>query len=400
MRQNILVLSDLDMKRFDTNTEFMAQFLKECGRRDIAVEYVLPTEPCALVRDSLKDACFTYTVLSGWWDSKDRTKRNNISIAFQLFGIIRDRKADLAVFNFCAEITALIVGIMAKAALLKTCLVWHEHGEMAGLGKGFSIKRYVSGIRILALFLDYFCPVAHSQEALFAERGVSPKKIKALYNGVSLQRFDQTADRDTLLSGLGIKANGHIVATIASLTEGKGIQYLLKAADRVLLTFPETVFLIVGDGPLMQELRRLAASYSLDNRVFFLGTRNDIQNILAVSDLFVLPSLSEAFGMVNIEAMAAGKPVIATRTGGIPEVVADGESGYLAAPRNVDELTRYMIRLLQDREMRMSMGRAGRRIVEEKFTVDRMVKNYFDVYDSLLSGRGKLYEVNRLGIEQ
>jgi len=152
------------------------------------------------------------------------------------------------------------------------------------------------------------------------------------------------------------------------------------------------IALFVGDGPLRGKLEGLVRELGLENRVRFLGSkdREEIPEILAITDIFVLPSLSEGLPTAVIEAMAAGCPVVATAVGGTAEVVADGETGLLVPPRDPDALAEGMKILLQSRATRRKMGEAGAKRAREYFSIERMVREYEALYRRLCQTGGEL----------
>jgi glycosyltransferase involved in cell wall biosynthesis len=142
-------------------------------------------------------------------------------------------------------------------------------------------------------------------------------------------------------------------------------------------------FVIAGDGPLRQSLELLAADLGLTHRVRFLGVRDDIPLVLAALDVFALTSLWEGVPFSILEAMAAARPVVATAVNGVGEVVEHGQTGWLAAPRDVEQLAKYLEALLRDPVTARAMGQAGRRRVEERFSLDGAVARYSALYQRL-----------------
>lgn len=182
-------------------------------------------------------------------------------------------------------------------------------------------------------------------------------------------RAELKLESDTLLMGM-----------VCRLVKQKGIAYALEATRRIQAEHPNAHLVIAGDGKLAAELRRLAAALGITDRVHWLGWRRDAADLMAAFDLLLVPSLWEGFGLVLLEAMAGRTPVIASRVSAIPEVVIDGETGILIAPRDVDALTRALARLLNDRALRKHMGLLGAARLEERFSIARMVEGTIAVY--------------------
>ena len=148
--------------------------------------------------------------------------------------------------------------------------------------------------------------------------------------------------------------------------------------------FPRAHLVIAGDGENAAELRRLTSALGIADRVHWLGWRSDAADLMAAFDLLLVPSLGEGFGLVLLEAMARRVPVIASRVGAIPEVIAHGESGILIEPRDVEALAQAMARLLDDRALRKYMGLLGAARLEERFSVERMVAGTIAVYRQIV----------------
>jgi glycosyltransferase involved in cell wall biosynthesis len=174
-----------------------------------------------------------------------------------------------------------------------------------------------------------------------------------------------------------------IVLTVARLDEQKGHSYLLEAAAQV----PEAQFVLAGDGPLRASLEAQARALGVEERVKFLGYRSDIANLLADCDVFVLPSLYEGLPLSILEAMSAGKPVIATHIGGTDEVVIAGETGLLVPPADSVALATAIRAVLTDRPLAQRLASAGRARVEQEFSAAKMVQQVIAVYEELLAKR-------------
>lgn len=209
-----------------------------------------------------------------------------------------------------------------------------------------------------------------------------PEKVVTLHNGIDLSRFIPIppAEKALLRVSLGIPAEAPVLITVAVLRPPKGIHFLLEALPDILNVVPETRYLIVGDGDHREKLKSIAAEKGVSDRVIFAGTRRDIPQLLAIADIFVLPTLTEALPTVLAEAMAAGKPIIASHVGGVPEMVDDGRNGLLIPPAAPRELTGACLKLLENPERAQEMGRAGRQIVAERFDIRRQVRRLEELY--------------------
>jgi len=212
----------------------------------------------------------------------------------------------------------------------------------------------------------------------------SPQKFVTIHGGNSLAQFRSLRVNATVKrKELGLPPEGPIIGTVGRLVPIKGHTWLLRAVPQVLAEFPQACVVLIGDGPLLGELKELAADLGISQHVVFLGTRHDIPECLAVLDLFVLPSLNEGMGRALLEAMAVGCPVVATRVGGIPDVVADGTTGLLVPPRDDRALAEAILTLLRDRSRRAAYGEAARRYVDGRFDIETMVHNIERLYDEV-----------------
>ena len=200
-------------------------------------------------------------------------------------------------------------------------------------------------------------------------------RVHVIHNGIDLRRFD------TDLMGGRLHplhpGSGHLLVTaVAGLNNQKGHIHLVRAMPEILRAVSNARFLFAGDGHLRGELEATVVSLGLKDAVTFAGERSDIPSILASSDLFVLPSLFEGMPMSVLEAMAAGRAVVATDVGGTQDVVVPGETGLLVPPGDPAALAVAVIELLSDRERRQAFGRSGRRRVEEHFSASHMGDRY------------------------
>jgi glycosyltransferase involved in cell wall biosynthesis len=231
-----------------------------------------------------------------------------------------------------------------------------------------SIDRYIA---VSEDVKDWLCQNMHLPES----------KVRVVKNGVSPRTIDNQPTAAIPVSVIA-EVKRPIVLTTARLHAQKGINYLLAAAKLV----PEAFFLIAGDGPDRADLQRHAKRIGVEEQVQFLGYREDIPQLLTSCDLFVLPSVYEPLGLSVLEAMAAGKPVIASAVGGLKESVIDGVTGLLVPPKNPERLAGAIRQLLCDRVLAKRFGEAGKARATQVFTAEAMVKGVTEVYTDLLAG--------------
>lgn len=214
-------------------------------------------------------------------------------------------------------------------------------------------------------------------ECLRAE-GVADWRIACIPNGIDCSRFAAHEPRRRL----------RVITTVAHLRPGKGHEVLLRAAARVLHLVPDARFQIVGDGARRRELEREASALRISAQVAFLGHMDDVPAVLRQSDLFAFPSFMEASPNALIEAMAAGVPVVATRTGGIPEVVEHERTGLLVPPGDDRALAAALLRLIERPRLASALGAAARQTIQARFSFDRMVHAFEELIVNELSARG------------
>jgi glycosyltransferase involved in cell wall biosynthesis len=213
---------------------------------------------------------------------------------------------------------------------------------------------------------------------------VPESMVQVLYNGVDLSRFHPILEPPAAIRArLGLPPDGEVVTSVGQLIDFKGIDHLIDAAD-LLRSRPALTVLVVGDGDRRDALAARVRRLGLEDRVRLLGKRDDVNALLAASDLFVCPSVwDEALGYVILEAMAVGLPAVASRVGGIPEVVREGETGLLVPPRDAGALAGAIASLLDDPVRREAMGRAGRQVITEDFSMERAITATVDLYEEL-----------------
>ena len=213
----------------------------------------------------------------------------------------------------------------------------------------------------------------------------APGKVRCIHNGVDLARFAPRPSSPAQRRALGLPGSGPVVVSVGRFVPFKGYAHLVEAAALVSRVRPDVRWLLVGDGELRHELERQCRTLEIQEKVTFAGWREDIPEILALGEVFVLPSLAEHFGRVLVEAMAMEKPVVATDAGGTPEVVIDGETGCLVPPGQAAPLAAAVIALLDDPTRAARLGAAGRRRAQAKFSLARHAAEVQALYEELLA---------------
>ena len=233
---------------------------------------------------------------------------------------------------------------------------------------------------------DLVLPVSRQIQRSLERGGVRPERLRTLYTGLDMTRvMDQEDGRDARRR-FGIPAEALVLGTVANLFERKGYEVMLQALPVIANTSPAVQYLIVGSGDAAYEarLRAMVEVLGLERRVHFAGFQESVYPCLAAMDLYVHPALMEGFGIAVLEAMAMRKPVVATTTGGLPEIVQDGETGMLVPPGDANALAGAGSSLLQDSARCRQLGEAGRARVAAYFTVEAMMDRLSSGYESVL----------------
>jgi glycosyltransferase involved in cell wall biosynthesis len=209
------------------------------------------------------------------------------------------------------------------------------------------------------------------------------KKILTVYNGIDIERYKPSESTEELRGRLGIAPGAVVIGTVGSLFKVKAFDNLIKAAGRLRESASEFRLLIAGEGNERENLRRLIDEMNLPDTVSLLGFRDDIPELLNLFDIYVCSSHSEGLSLSILEAMASARPVVGTRVGGNPELIADGDNGFLAPAANSEALAEKIGILIDSKELRGKMGARSREIVEKKFSLTAMIATYQNLYEEL-----------------
>ena len=245
--------------------------------------------------------------------------------------------------------------------------------------------------RLMGLLLDRWSAAVIAvsgavRDAYVSAGRVDPAKIAVVHNGIDCEAFaPDSGRRSAARLQLGLAPGALAVLTVSVLREEKGLAVLLQAARAVAASVPDAVFLVAGDGPSSDALRARSEELGLAGRVRWLGFRRDVRELLAAADLFVLPTLRDALPTALLEAMAAGLPVVASDTGGIPEIVEDPRLGCLVPPSDANSLTRAITDLLRRPAERAAMGAAARDHVRARFSTRAWIERLDEVYGRALA---------------
>lgn len=295
--------------------------------------------------------------------------------------LIRQEKVDLIHShlpdqNFYGCVASQLTGTPVIATYHGTRCITQPMGTRARI-KLWCVARTASAVVVVSDYLQ------RSLTAL----GFPVGRLVRIYNGIEVRRFAFAASGE-LRREIGRNGETKLIGMVANVRQAKGYEYFLDAASLVARRVPHALFLAIGEGddPEAEKLRDRARQLKIQDRFLFLGFRRDIPEILSDLDLFVLSSVHEGFSLATVEAMAAGKAVVATRSGGPEEIVEDGKTGLLVPSRDADSLAAGICELLSDPDRSVEMGRRARERASREFSVDAMIGQYESLYERVLKG--------------
>lgn len=312
----------------------------------------------------------------------------DLPVVWRLAQLFRQRKIDAIVSvgagdrMFWGRLGARLAGVPVIAAWI------HSTGWPDRLGRLN---------RLLTPITDAFIGVAvpHGRYLVDVEK-LPEKRVHVVENGVDIDRFRPRPADQQLRTELGLPATAPLAGIVARLSEEKNHALLLRAAALVREQISDAHFVIVGDGPLRDRLKAQAQQLGIEDSVRFLGNRTDVPDILALLDVFVLSSHIEANPVSILEALATGKPVVATRVGSVSETVRHGEVGYVVEPGDASALAGHIIELLRDPRLARRLGAEGRRQVVERYSMTRMIDRYQGLLEQIFAAKAGQREANEL----
>jgi glycosyltransferase involved in cell wall biosynthesis len=301
-------------------------------------------------------------------------KSYDVAAVASIRKVIREERVDI--LNTHSGRDSLLAGVAGRLSSLRPIIVRTRHLALPITS------------RISYRYLPHrVVTVSEYVRRYLVGEGVPAERVVAIPTGVDTRRFSPGAALGTIREELGLSPAVPLVGMVAILRKKKGHHILLDAVPEILRAVPEAVFVLAGNGPQWENVSRKIRGMGLSEKVFMLGLRKDVPNVIASLDLFVLPTLEEALGTSFLEAMAMEKPVVGTRVGGVGEVVADGVNGYLVPPEDPGKLAHAVIALLRDGEGARRMGIEGRKTVREKYTVEVMCEKMSALYAALAEER-------------
>ena len=277
----------------------------------------------------------------------------------------------------CHQYSPFVYGTIAGFARPGVRLVFTEHGRLSDAPP--SRKRRAAN-RLLGWRPDVITAVSAELRSFMAAEGLPAGRIEVVHNGIEPGSVGSVEHRQRVRRELGVPDDAFVVGTMARLDPVKRLDVLLRAMRTVAAAEHRARLVVVGDGPEAPSLARLAAELGLGTATTFCGQRRDARSLLAGFDVFVNSSASEGISLTILEAMAASRPVVATRVGGTPDVVLDDVTGILVPAGDPDAVADAILRLLRNPAWAAACGASGRQRVVDRFTFDRMVRAYLALY--------------------
>ncbi|MGO9311692.1 MAG: glycosyltransferase [Syntrophobacteraceae bacterium] len=306
----------------------------------------------------------------------------------KLSRLVKENRVALIQTHIAGVMDFVALGLRMSGRVRRA--VWTIHGvDFLPLrpGPALAVRRLLFRFlyRISATRIDRFVAVSKAvRQAILQQIGSAANKIVTIPNGTSLEIGQTSGSKTKLCKELALHDQVRIILTVGRLSLEKGHRYLIEAAGEVVCAHPDVHFLIAGDGEDGEQLKEQARLSGCVENIHFLGSRTDVQVLLAAANLFVLPSLREGLSIALLEAMAAGLAVVATSIAGTREVVTPGETGVLVPPSNSAALARAITGLLRDPVRGRTMGRAARQHVLENYSAPKQAHDYLALYRELL----------------
>ncbi|MCX5829583.1 MAG: glycosyltransferase [Deltaproteobacteria bacterium] len=316
----------------------------------------------------------------------DFSNRYNAANLLKLIRIIKYHRIDIvhgqgARAEFYARLAAGLTGRKKYVATVAMPVEGYDVGPW---------KRRLYGIfdRFSERFVDRFLVVSDILvKSMIQVHGIAPGKVVKIYNGIETDLYrqeNQLDNRRRIRQEFQVSDTDVLIGAIGRLVWQKGFEYFIQAVPELAQALPTSRYALIGDGILRRDLEKLANDLKIRDHILFTGQRTDIRDTLTALDIVVIPSVLEGFPIVTLEAMAMGKPIVATAIDGITEQIMDGREGILVPPRNTANLAQAIIKIVSNPIMADTLGKAARRRVTTEFSVQQMIKATINVYDDLL----------------
>ncbi|WP_438021253.1 glycosyltransferase [Sorangium sp. So ce315] len=279
----------------------------------------------------------------------------------------------------------IFAGMAARLLRNRPMIVYSEHNQI-NRAKGFDRRKF----GYYAYLADEMVAVSHDLRRILVDDVKVRAPVRVIHNGIDGTRFTRalhSGARGRIRAELGIGEQDFVFGCAVVHIEQKGLCYLIEAAPEVLRRAPEARFVVAGDGPLRGELQQRAQAAGLGDRMIFPGYRSDVPDLVSAFDAYVLPSLWEGLPLALLEALALGKPIVASSVGGVPEIVEHGVDGFLVPPRDPGALVEHLARVARDGELRERARTRSPAKFAEQFSVEAMVDAHVRLFDELVARR-------------
>ncbi|MCH7679176.1 glycosyltransferase [candidate division KSB1 bacterium] len=314
----------------------------------------------------------------------EKKHKFDISQVFKVCRIIKQEQIDLVQTTlFYADV---IGALAAKLTGVDAVISWDTVSHPPDSHE--TRLRHKLSYQLCMRFVKRIVAVSEGvKKYLVEDRKIASKKIVIIHYGIDLSLFKS---RNGFLdkrkrSELGLPDHKIVIGTVARLEIQKGHRYLIAAAPEIINKFSNVVFVFAGDGTLRQELETQVNELGLQENFRFLGFRKDVKELLFAFDVFVLPSLFEGLPNVILEAMASGRPIVATAVDGTPELIEHNETGLLVPPKSPHALQEQILNLLENEEKGSKLGRQAKEMAKQKFSFDQQFRKFEEVYDATLA---------------
>ncbi|HXT27657.1 MAG TPA: glycosyltransferase [Vicinamibacterales bacterium] len=299
------------------------------------------------------------------------TTEMDLAAAWRLSRLIKQLGPDIVHAHDPHGVAMAALALSMSTQLAKPPLVAARRVDFHLKGNALSRWKYRQ--------VDCFICASDAIRAMLVADGVPAVRAVTVHEGIDLGRVEAAPVAD-LHAELWLPHHAPLVGNVAALVPHKGQRHLIEAAAVVIQKVPDARFVIAGEGELRPQLERLIKERHLEKHVFLAGFRPDILSVHKAFDIFVMSSITEGLGTSLLDAMACGKPIVATTAGGVPEVVADGRTGILVPPRDHETMAAAIVKLLTEETARAEMGAAGLARVRTLFSAERMVQDTLAVY--------------------
>ncbi|MCK4463109.1 MAG: glycosyltransferase family 4 protein [Candidatus Omnitrophica bacterium] len=367
----ILHVFNSRIKKHGSFEDFMIELAGNAKRNNLHISFVFPEINTREVKQKLNLlGAKIFTIEYSW---------KSFAFLIKLTNIILKEKPMIVDFHFCSSINFLLLFLILRASGIK--VAYHYHGEITPIENLRFANRHFSKLRLSALFVNKIICVSEANKRFLEALNIR-KKIDVVYNGVNVKAFQSMTTERSFKREMNFTNGELIVFSMASLIPRKGIAILIKAAKDVIDEIPNARFVLVGGGD-KKPYQKLAEDLGISEKIVFTGLLKEYPyHILKDTDLYVSASFAESFGLSTAEAQLMGIPAVATKVGGVPEVVSDGNSGILVPSGDSRRLALEITKLLKDRKLRTDLGNFGKKWITAKFNLEDRVEELINVYAS------------------